>query len=291
MSTEQKIGKELGYYVYALIDPRDGTPFYIGKGRGERYAEHGKEAFLDAGQSNGKKDTSKVERIRAIRSTGLEPVIWIVRHGMETTDEYTHVEAACIDLLSSFPVERLSQGALRRPNECTWQLTNARKEEVTHGIEELEILKTRLSAPELTTKTPLFVATLTHWEDKPEGEIIPGGGVRYGNGFRPEWALWTNRSDYYSDVAKSACAWWAVSPDSAKQRGIEHAVAQYAGITRVLLQITSWHQHPEDPKRFGFEYEIVTEGTLFDEVVGTHGHRIPGTKQNSKYWPTGFQTE
>ena len=28
--------KELGYYVYRLIDPRNGETFYVGKGKGNR---------------------------------------------------------------------------------------------------------------------------------------------------------------------------------------------------------------------------------------------------------------
>jgi hypothetical protein len=49
--------------VYVYIDPRNGEPFYIGKGRGGRLF-----AYL-----SDPADTAKVARIADIRSSGYEP--------------------------------------------------------------------------------------------------------------------------------------------------------------------------------------------------------------------------
>lgn len=53
------------YYVYGLIDPRDNQYFYIGKGKGKRFASHLKPKKLDF-------NTSKLDRIKAIQDSGLE---------------------------------------------------------------------------------------------------------------------------------------------------------------------------------------------------------------------------
>lgn len=52
------------FYVYELIDPRDGSVFYVGKGKGNRLEHHEKEARAG-------KRSAKCERIREIWDAGL----------------------------------------------------------------------------------------------------------------------------------------------------------------------------------------------------------------------------
>lgn len=83
--------KELKYYVYRLIDPRNGETFYVGKGKGNRVFQHMKGAL--------KSDDSteiKLSTIRGIIATGLEVIHVIHRHGM-TEEISLEVEAALID--------------------------------------------------------------------------------------------------------------------------------------------------------------------------------------------------
>ncbi len=75
-------------YVYLYVDPRDSRPFYVGKGVGNRALAH----LADNNESQ------KVERIAAIRSSGREPGIEILRHGL-TDDQAALVEAAVIDYI------------------------------------------------------------------------------------------------------------------------------------------------------------------------------------------------
>jgi len=80
----------LSFYVYRLIDPRNGETFYVGKGKGNRVFEH----VLDKLEVQDPED--KLQRVRAISQAGLQVGHIIHRHGM---DEKTalEVEAALID--------------------------------------------------------------------------------------------------------------------------------------------------------------------------------------------------
>lgn len=91
-----KVIQALRYYVYRLIDPRNGETFYVGKGIGNRVFAHvAGEASVLVGEADDEL-TEKLTRIREIRNAGLEVIHVIHRHGMEEAVAF-EVEAALID--------------------------------------------------------------------------------------------------------------------------------------------------------------------------------------------------
>ena len=103
---------KLGAYVYALKDPRDGSVFYVGKGRGNRVFSHVWEAMGIAAPSDNlekvgsEKDSkavtsAKIQRIRAIHDSGFGIEHWIIRHQIDgdalPDKEAYAIEQALID--------------------------------------------------------------------------------------------------------------------------------------------------------------------------------------------------
>lgn len=69
--------QQIKYYVYRLIDPRNGQTFYVGRGCGNRVFDHAKYAKSDEGETI----RSKNQIITAIKEEGLE-VIHIIYTSM-----------------------------------------------------------------------------------------------------------------------------------------------------------------------------------------------------------------
>jgi uncharacterized protein len=80
---------QLGHYVYALVDSRTQSIFYIGKASANNRAFN---HFL-----GGTSEKKKHARIEEIRATGFEPEVEILRYGLKSTSECFEVEAALID--------------------------------------------------------------------------------------------------------------------------------------------------------------------------------------------------
>ena len=77
------------YFVYELVDPRCGSVFYVGKGKGDRPRQHERDARKGA-------KGRKCDRIRAIIEAGHRPSVNIVKRFHDELEAYAeealHIE-------------------------------------------------------------------------------------------------------------------------------------------------------------------------------------------------------
>ena len=78
----EEVCNKLEYYVYRLIDPRNGDTFYVGKGQGNRVFAHAN-AEPETGADSDEVNDPKLQRIREIKNDGFEVAHIIHRHGMD----------------------------------------------------------------------------------------------------------------------------------------------------------------------------------------------------------------
>ncbi|MDB4089531.1 hypothetical protein N9544_07925 [Flavobacteriales bacterium] len=96
MSFDQKTIEELKYYVYFLLDPITGLPFYVGKGKENRVFNH----LADA--KEGRIGTEKLDKIQSFLQQGKEIRHIIVRHGLNEKTAF-NIEAALLDTFKFIP--------------------------------------------------------------------------------------------------------------------------------------------------------------------------------------------
>ncbi len=74
------VSEQLKWYVYRLIDPRNGETFYVGKGQGNRVFAHAEGEFTDTVRSDSeeREDATylKMQRIKEILAVGRRPPAW-----------------------------------------------------------------------------------------------------------------------------------------------------------------------------------------------------------------------
>lgn len=119
--------EQLGYYVYRLIDPRNGQTFYVGKGKGNRVFQHVKCAidYYDGVDETSDNDPNKLRIIKEIVDEGLDVIHVIQRWGL-TERESLVVESALIDVYQG--LSNIQRG-----------------HDADHGVTNAESLEKRLS--------------------------------------------------------------------------------------------------------------------------------------------------
>ena len=79
------------YYVYRLVDPRTGQPFYVGKGKDNRAYSHIKK---NAKTCNPRKD----KRIDEIFAAGLTPIVELIITDLDEATAYNREETIILEL-------------------------------------------------------------------------------------------------------------------------------------------------------------------------------------------------
>lgn len=103
-SFSPEVCAELKYYVYRLVDPRNGHTFYVGKGKNNRVFAHAECALKDYSDVDyipelDDDDNLKYKTIREIKNSGLEVIYIIQKYGLEERDAFV-IESALIDAYS-----------------------------------------------------------------------------------------------------------------------------------------------------------------------------------------------
>ncbi len=142
--SEKALDSLNGFYVYALIDPRNEKVFYIGKGTGNRVFSH----ELESGKSR-ESEKKKIQLIREIENSGHSVKKLIVNWGLSENEAFV-AEATLINLLNRMPDIRLTnevsghhvhESLTTEEFELQYGAVPLEKEDIKHSILVIKINK------------------------------------------------------------------------------------------------------------------------------------------------------
>jgi len=157
-----RVVENLGLYVYALLDPRDRSIFYVGVGRGNKVYSHDWDALGEAGtldaEGVGEADRDETrsawtQRIRDIYAAGHSVEHIVLRHRIDGTHdaasaakEAAHVVVDALRLLEHRPDHPVLTNLAGEPADL---------EKRAMSVEELAVQYSALPAPELPVPAAL----------------------------------------------------------------------------------------------------------------------------------------
>jgi hypothetical protein len=155
---------EIKYYVYRLIDPRNGNTFYVGKGKGNRIFQHMTGALKFEGDED--KISEKIDTIRNIQKSGLDIIHVIHRHGLDE-ENAKEVEAALIDIYPGLTNIAGGYGSSERGPMNAFEIQKAYGAELIDEItEKCIIIKINQGSINRFSKDEIYQATRASWKLK-----------------------------------------------------------------------------------------------------------------------------
>jgi len=192
-SFSEGVAAKLGRYVYRLIDPREGTTFYVGRGQGNRVFSHA--AGQEKPSSPEDNESLKLKMIWEIKETGLQVEHVIHRHGL-SEDAVGEVESALIDAY---------------PGLTNIQAGSDSERGVMHAEEVIRLYE----APQAVFQHKVLLINV----NRTGGDQDPYEAVRYAWKISPEKAgkadfVLAVRRDLIIEVFKVQGKWLAANPEN-----------------------------------------------------------------------------
>lgn len=190
--------REIGWYVYALRDPRDRVVFYVGKGKENRWFDHIHEARTKTDDPK-----LKLAKIREIEASGAMVDAFIVRRGLPNEKMAYEVEAAVIH----------AYRLLEKSSHVTAvELTNiAEVHYPERGLADVRVAQSMLNAPRAPELT------------------VPCGLFRIPKLWYPEMAD--------EDLREATSGWWSARTVARAKKTAKYAFAVSHGVIRGVYAI------------------------------------------------------
>ncbi|QWE07901.1 LEM-3-like GIY-YIG domain-containing protein [Polynucleobacter ibericus] len=225
---------KLGYYVYALVDPRDDRIFYIGKAGGKdglgnsRPNDHLKEAQTAQKLNKDLSKHPKLAKIIEINGLGKDVELIIIRRNLKDEESVHDVEAAFIDLFD-LGIQGPHKGGLANKDSGRGQ-----------------------SSRGIVTKENLFEVIPV--------EVSPKIDIPHVWIFNIDKATKSGKS--YQDAVSGH---WVIDKRHLCQIGLrdEYGVGLVNGIAKVVVKINAWFESQLVPGRKIFDVQVINDEPKF----------------------------
>lgn len=222
-SFSRETKSELNYYVYRLIDPRNGLTFYVGKGKGDRVFAHVNQTLMDykgekyIDDKNENEMNLKLQVINDIKAAGLD-VIHVIHRSKMDSKTALEVEGALIDAYPS--LTNLANGHHSNDN----------------GIGNAEEIENRFSRMEYIDS-----------ESNPKYIIIKTS----------KWRIEDLEGTYEQRLYKATKYCWKISPSKARE--YPYVLSVIEGVVQEVYKVDRWKPVEDGRGRYEFEGTIAEE--------------------------------